>query len=139
VQYNDVLPGVNFCSERPFLNTVLSKLREKYGDDVYISRIPSKETVVCFRNSGNRILTQHWYRSRLENTEEERLRIVKTAAEIILEDIRSAVHDLDTYRPCAQFFDGADDQLPKSLKVLLEGGFFVLLSPSLFFLMRLNI
>ena len=104
---------------RPSVSTVKAKLKEKYGHDIYITRSQLKETVVCFQRTGNRILTEEYYKK--ENVEEKRLKIVKTAAEIILEDICSQALDLSTYPPCAQFLDDASEQLPTSLKVLLEG------------------
>jgi len=70
---------------------VKAKLLKKYGDDVYMSNIQSKDPVICFRFLGQRILTLHWYESKMENEEQERLRIVRTAAAIVLQYIRSQV------------------------------------------------
>jgi len=52
---------------------------------------------IYFCNTSYTILTDNWYESKKQNVEEERLRIVKAAADIIREDIRSMVNNLHTY------------------------------------------
>ena len=80
--------GINQTSA----STVKTKLYEKYGDGVYVSCIQSEDRVICHRRTGDGILNQHWYENRKLDPEQERLRIVQTAAKIVLEDIRSKAY-----------------------------------------------
>ena len=66
-----------------------TKLQEKYRSDVIITTLQKKTPIVCFRNSGDKLLCNSWYNEKLQSEEEERLRIVRTAAAIIKEDIKS--------------------------------------------------
>lgn len=77
------------CDVLPDIRTVKSRISKKYGEDVLIAEAANKEAVICFRNLGYKILSNNWYDNRMSDPQEERLRIVKTAADIILQDIRS--------------------------------------------------
>jgi len=67
------------------------------------------------------------------------MRIVKAASEIILEDIRSCVYDLNTYPPIDSFLENVEDEirdtlnyfLKSELKVELFAPFSILLAPSM--------
>lgn len=52
--------------------------------------------------------------------ENERLRIVKSAGEIIVEDIRSKIYCCNEYPSPMKFFDNAKDDIPGTLQTLLE-------------------
>lgn len=101
---------------KPDKKTLRKKLIEKYGSDIIIS----EKGTFCFKSVGNRILNENWYSNRSYNVEEERLRIIYTAAEIIREDIRSQVHDLTSYDSCFDFLKNVDTVVPKTLKVFLD-------------------
>lgn len=49
----------------------------------------NRQPVICFRNTGYTILSNNWYESKNQNEEEERLRVVKAAADIIREDMNN--------------------------------------------------
>jgi hypothetical protein len=46
---------------RPDIRTVKSRLLKEFGDDVLIVERANKSTIVCFRNTGYKILTDTWY------------------------------------------------------------------------------
>ena len=50
---------------------------------------PFKHTIVCFKNTDQKICTSRWYDNRSSDPQAERLRVVKAAAEVIREDIRT--------------------------------------------------
>lgn len=74
---------------QPDIPTVKSMLLKKIGEDILIIEAANKPAVVCFRNTGYKIITDTWYANRTSNDEEESLPIVYAAATIILEDLRS--------------------------------------------------
>lgn len=73
--------------EKPTVETVKSKLKEIYGDQILICHLKSHKSVICFRDIGHKILNETWYNSQCKDPEDERLSIVKTAAMIIKQDI----------------------------------------------------
>jgi len=64
--------------------------------------------------------TDTWYVKKKSNQEEERLRVVKEAAAIILEDIRSQVYETKHYPPTDNFLRDVKTVVSESLNVFLE-------------------
>ncbi|GBM31916.1 hypothetical protein AVEN_74222-1 [Araneus ventricosus] len=62
----------------PDIPTVKFHLTQKYRDNVLITTTRREENAVCF----------NWYQQKRSSKQEVRIRIVKTAASIMLEDIR---------------------------------------------------
>lgn len=106
----------NYIPER---KTVIQHLLERYGEDVIISKI-KQSTIVCFKNTGHKILTDAWYNEKRSSEREERLRLVETAADVILEEIRSVPYALDDYPPPDSFLSENESLVPEVLKVFLE-------------------
>ena len=104
------------CSEK----TLRQKLEDYYGDDVIITSQHGKKAVACFRDTGYKILNSSWYTQKSLDPEEERLRVVRTAAAIIRKDIRSMAYQTDEYEPPYSAFDNAMSVVPDSLKVFLD-------------------
>ncbi|KAG8190191.1 hypothetical protein JTE90_011915 [Oedothorax gibbosus] len=78
----------------PDMRTIKARLRKQYGDDVLITDSHHQTSVLCFKKTGYKILSDnYWYNERRNDLVEERLRILKYAAGIIVEDIRSHVYD----------------------------------------------
>lgn len=106
----------------PKTETIMKKLIERYNGDVIVVSGSNqfKQTTICFRNTGHTILTNSWYESKNNDMHDERLRVVKAAAQIIREDIRSQVYSLNKYPSPDQFLATVGDDIPASLKLLLD-------------------
>jgi len=65
---------------RPSWKTVRAKLLQRYKDRIVITKTHSKEPVTCLVRLSHKILHDHWYTTKEANEQEERLRIVRTAA-----------------------------------------------------------
>ncbi|KAJ8891126.1 hypothetical protein PR048_010640 [Dryococelus australis] len=81
------------------VKTVKAKLLQKYGEDILLAVTVNKSPVVCFRNTGYKLLTDTWYNDKKSDPKEERLHIVRAAASIVLEDIQSQVYETHQYSP----------------------------------------
>lgn len=99
---------------------VKKKLKERYGNDIIISAKRKKKTIVSFTNIASNTLIDTWYTNRANNDEDERLRIVRAAAEIIREDIKSKTYEFKTYPSGSEFYRDVKSDIPKTLTVLLE-------------------
>ena len=62
-----------------------------------ISSVIGKWNVVTFTNQASSIINDKWYQNRHENIKDEALRIVETAANLIIADIRRAPLDTEHY------------------------------------------
>lgn len=112
----------NFTGDyKPDIKSVEAHLKRKYGEKIMFTKIgQGHTTILSFRDVGQKILYEKWYDERQSNPADERLRVVKTAAQIILEDIRSLTFDTTEYPPSDDFLKGADNSVPETLKLFLE-------------------
>lgn len=75
------------------LSHIADKLREHFRHELTIQ--PRKDDYVrIFRDVGEKVLTDLWYKNQCANVKDERNRVVTAAAKIILEDI------------CEKYYDG---------------------------------
>lgn len=112
---------------RPEMRTVMSRLKENYGEDIVIADSPNRGCIVCFRNTDDKILSNLWYQNRSANPQEERLRVVKAVSKIILEDIRSSIFSTAEYPPTDKFLGNVNSVIPELL-LLLFCYFFIILA-----------
>jgi hypothetical protein len=104
----------------PDERTVKENLKKRYGEEVIITSHRPKGTTVCFRDTGYKLLTNSWYNDRKVDKQQERLRIVQAAADIIREDIRSEYHDVTSYPDFNDLPNIVTNGIPESLDVLLK-------------------
>lgn len=97
--------------------TIKAKLREKFAKDIVITSLPGR-LVICFRN--HELLLDSWYEENKTNEEEERLRIVRKAAAIISEDIKSQIYNVDYYPRADKFLDSGEEDVPQTLQIFLD-------------------
>lgn len=64
------------CDVLPDIRAMKLNISKKYGEEVLIAEAANKEAVTCFRNVGNKILSNNWYDYRMSDPQEERLCIV---------------------------------------------------------------
>lgn len=106
---------------RPHIKTVKKRLEEKYGDDIIIAQSANRGSIVCFKSIGHKLLSDNWYSNdKLLDPQEERARIVKTAGNIILQDIRSKIFRTDSYPLIDNFHASAHHVVPETLLLLLH-------------------
>lgn len=106
---------VDYKGEKPTQKWILRKMKEKYKDDIIITCLQNRSPIISFKDIGHKILYDKWYENREQNSENERLRLVKAAAEIIVEDIRSQIYCTDEYPSPMQFFNNAETDIPQTL------------------------
>ena len=113
------LAGTNDVYTQKWLKT---QLEEKYKSCIFITSQNGKENVVCFRNMASYILTDTWYAARKEVAEEEAERIVRTAAKIILDEIRSSKFTCETYpiNEDIESIQQGKEWLPNYLRMFME-------------------
>ena len=96
---------------------IIRLLKDEMGDDIIIHKCKN-DIILCYRNTGLKILKDHWLDLSLMSnatTQEKRDKIVEAASEICLEDIRSKEYNIETYPPCNDFLRNSFDDIPKSL------------------------
>ena len=73
------------------------KLEDKYSHNIAFGQSGGNATKVCLRNMVDYLVTEEWYNQRMSNAEDEAERIIKTAAKLIMENIRSAKFENEFY------------------------------------------
>lgn len=98
--------------------TLRRKPQEEYGDGVIFGSISKRGTIVCFRGTSfNSRLIDGLQKDSTTNEKEKQMKIVETAASIILEDIRSTPYNINDYPSLSNFTDGAENDIPETLQV----------------------
>ena len=72
-------------------------LKDKYAECIVFVQAEGNATKVCLRNMVNYLVTEEWYNQRMKDTEDEAERIVKTAAKLIMNEIRSSNFEHEFY------------------------------------------
>lgn len=77
--------------------------------------------IFSFRDAvSDTIYTEKWYADRKETNEEKKDRIIRTAAELIKEDIQLKVYDMNEYPSFDQIEHGGSQLVPESLCKFME-------------------
>lgn len=106
------------ANEWPTRKVLFKHLYNIFENEIIIHN--SKDgPILSYRNMGKKLLSEHWYKEKEGDTEIERQRIVRTAAKIILEDIRSKVYNFKSYPAPHCFLENIETDIPASLKVFL--------------------
>lgn len=72
--------------------------------------------IILFKNNIGEKLCEEWYKNRYQKEEDERIRIVEMAAQIIVEDIRRKHYDLNNYKIPNYREDNLFEDVPMTLK-----------------------
>ena len=110
------------CSEAYGRKTLKQKLIERFGNNLTISSVMGKGNIVIFTSQASSIINDKWYQNRHENIEDEALRVVETAANLIIANIRRTHLDTEHY-PNPQDIDDVReniDFLPSYLRAFME-------------------
>ena len=99
-----------------------NKLQEKYGNSIFFRDSHIKESLMCFEASVFSILIYFWYAERKSDAEEDSVRVMKIAVEMIMMELRSKVDDLKHYPSNETISDSKLnlEYLTSLLKVFLE-------------------
>jgi 5'-3' exonuclease len=93
-----------------------------FGDKIIIADINGKPNVVTFRGVASSILHDFYRQQKERDPETEKLRLIKTAADLIRSDIKEVSQNKDIYPTTLEMstVNAATKFLPESLKLLLE-------------------
>ena len=98
------------------------KLKEHFGDELVITEISGKSSIVTLKTTAASILHNFYCHSKLEDCNADKLRIIKTAAKLIKSDIQSVNQIKDSYASCHELssVEEAVSFLPESLQLMLS-------------------
>lgn len=97
--------------------TIKTKLKERYEERILISIKSASLTIVCFIDMIYDVNLRAWYEKKIRNEQAERLKIIKSVAAIIREDIRSLIKDNSEYPPTNEMFNNLDTDVPSGLRL----------------------
>ena len=94
-------------------------IKAHYGDEIVVTSIVGKSSIISFRDCANTILHDKWIAYKVIYVNEQSNRIIEMAASIILNDIRTAVYDVDEYI-LLEATENVDTMTSSSLKHFLN-------------------
>ena len=99
-----------------------TKLLEYFGDKIIITDINGKANVVTFRTTASAILQEFYFRERQDDLDinEEQMNIIKTAAKLIKNDLKSIPTSSDSYPTITTDAESQVRYLPASLSTFLS-------------------
>lgn len=99
-----------------------TKLKDKYKDHIFFAELNGKSDVVCLKDTASLIINNAWYEAREKDAEKDSERIIKTAAKLILADIRSTQIDKEYYPTEEEIADIniCENVQPTTLRKFLE-------------------
>lgn len=109
----------NEMLETPRLDRIEDLLKKHFESEIIIHSTKN-DKLICFQRTMGKVIEDKWYADRENNEKKERKRIVDLAANIILQDIRASVFDIDTYKSPSTFLDDVEKDVPESLKLFLD-------------------
>ena len=116
----EALDGTN---EEPYSTVYMkTKLQEHFRDKIVITSIYGKSNVVTFRQTAASVIDEFYSNPRPKDTEEERYRIIETAAKLIKSEIKNIDVSSDVY-PTSAVMSDVEEALkfiPDILKSFLE-------------------
>ncbi|CAD6231373.1 GSCOCG00012224001-RA-CDS, partial [Cotesia congregata] len=92
-----------------------------YKDEIVFFNESGHDCIVCFKGFIYKIISKKPPSHKKNDVREERLQIVRDAAAIILEDIRSQCYETKEYPPSDSFLKDVNTLVPETLSVLLKG------------------
>lgn len=99
-----------------------AKLEEHFGNNIVITSSGTKANVVTLRATASHILNQFYESPKLQDSEQEKLRLVQAAAELIKSDIKSRESTGDAYPSSDDIasLEKNSDFVPESLRLFLR-------------------
>ena len=94
------------------------KLKEKYGSSLKLIKKGRRNIIIL--DTFQDVLCDNWYRARESNPEEEKIRIVTTAAKLLRNSIKNYSHDCDYYPSVEDVIDEDNSSIPSLLKTFIE-------------------
>jgi hypothetical protein len=99
---------------------LLSQLKTKYGEHIYVTELNGRKNVVCFKNFVSLIVEETWKQQQSERDGSEAERLVRNAARLIAAQIREAKSDMSVY-PCTEDIVNTNDTVvPSLLRIFME-------------------
>ncbi|KAH0552131.1 hypothetical protein KQX54_006038 [Cotesia glomerata] len=99
---------------KPSPKTLITHLESHFGTDVTISGTGIK-SIVTYCGSGDLPVDDMWYMHREQRKEDEDIRVIRTAAELIRKQIKSTQYKTKTYPSSVSFLDNVHADIPKYL------------------------
>ena len=97
------------------------RLKEHFGEDIVFTNIRGKETIVTFAKKASSIKHDFYKDKSCNDPESVKIKIIKTAAELIKADIKLINCDLSNYPDLDDIcLEKALEFLPSSLKLFLQ-------------------
>ena len=111
------------CGDDAFSAVYMKKkLREHFGNEILITDISGKSSVVTLRDTATSILQDFYNRPKHQDFESEKRSIIKAAAKLLKSDIRSIPVSKENYPPPSDISSAEKNfgYVPESLQLLLQ-------------------
>lgn len=110
---------IKIMKYQPTPRTLISHLQKHFGNDITITGVGNK-SIITYCGAGDYPLDDMWYMHSEQRKEDENIRVIRTAAELIRKQIKSTQYKVKTYPSSISFLDNVHSDIPKYLDTFLE-------------------
>lgn len=110
---------LNVMEYKPTPRTLISHLKSHFNDEITITGVGLK-SIVTYSGTGDLPLDDMWYMHSEQQKEDEHIRVIRTAAELIRKQIKSTQYKTKTYPSSVSFLENVHADIPKYLDSFLE-------------------
>ena len=96
-----------------------TKLIKHYGDEILFAQSPNQADVITLKKTATTIMRDFYKQPRNLDTEAEKLRVIKAAADIIHSDIKSMASSREEYLDSTAI-ENHRNYIPETLRQFLE-------------------
>lgn len=94
---------------------LLNKLKQKYGDEIYISQHRGRDTIIYYKTFNVSKICSDWFCNEGSLGEMEKKTILTVAAEILRDEILNFTYDSEKYSAPSKFLDNVIGDIPPLL------------------------
>ena len=112
--------------EEPYSTVYMKrKLKEHFMEKIVITTINGVDNVVTFKQTAQSVINEFYWKPRQTSNEEEKERIIKTAAKLLKDDIKNIDVSSDFYPASTEMaeVEKALDFIPDTVKIFLRNMF----------------
>ena len=101
------------------LKWMKKQLEQHYQNSIFFTDESHRSNVVCFTDMASAILSEQCYKNRKENFNDEKVRIITAAANLIKNEIKCIRYETNVY-PSKADIELGSKFLPSTLKLLMK-------------------
>jgi hypothetical protein len=123
-EMREILQDNSIKAEPYSKNYIRIKLKERFGDGLHFARASGQDDIIVLYETVNSILRQYHSNCSAKTEEDQKRKLIRTAAKLIQYDVKRITCDRNSYPAVTEMtVENALDFVPETLRIFLTGLF----------------